>query len=248
LAAHLVAARIAGEVATPRASNLANITKMLDRAPDYWFGVELDRAWSFDEVLAVLAARVGIDPDPRRGDGADRISVPVCLDGLDAATALIAEVVGAGGRLLFATGHPTGILALHLSVAEAAAARGATVLTPAAEAAVPDLGARARVRYLGGVAMLSNGADLLHTHAPEPMQLMLGASGPAPDLVVADHGFAGAAAQAGLRTVGFADSNDPALFVAAEEGRLSVAVPLDDNVAPALYAPLAAYLVGSLPG
>jgi hypothetical protein len=248
LAEHLRAARIAGAVATPRSSNLANITKMLDRAPDYWFGVELGRRWSFDEVLAVLAARVGIDPDPRRTDGPDRIDVATCLDRLDDAATLIAEVVAARGRLLFATGHPTGILALHLAVAAAAARHGASVLTPAAGTPVPELGLRARIRYLGGVAMLSNGADLLHTHAPEPMHHMLAGVDPRPDLVVADHGFAGAAAQAGLATVGFADSNDPALFVAAEEGRLPVVVPLDDNVAPAEYAPLADYLIHQIAG
>jgi hypothetical protein len=67
--------------------------------------------------------------------------------------------------------------------------------------------------------------------------------GPAADLVVADHGWAGVAAESGLRTVGFADTNDPALFVGAAAGKLEVVVPLDDNVAPARYAPLAAYLV-----
>jgi hypothetical protein len=69
---------------------------------------------------------------------------------------------------------------------------------------------------------------------------------PAPDLVVADHGFAGAAAQAGLDTVGYADCNDPALFIGEALGRVRVAVPLDDNVAPHLYAPLTAYLLAGL--
>ena len=39
-----------------------------------------------------------------------------------------------------------------------------------------------------------------------------------PDLVVADHGWAGAAGQAGVTAVGFADCNDPALFVGEAEG------------------------------
>jgi Phosphatase len=65
----------------------------------------------------------------------------------------------------------------------------------------------------------------------------------APGLVVADHGWAGAAGQAGVDAVGFADSNDPALFVAEAEGIVGVTVPLDDNVAPHLYAPLTAYVL-----
>ena len=68
---------------------------------------------------------------------------------------------------------------------------------------------------------------------------------PPPDLVVADHGWAGAAGQAGVTAVGFADSNDPALFVGEEEGKVAVAVPLDDNVAPHLYAPMTAYLLSA---
>jgi hypothetical protein len=44
-------------------------------------------------------------------------------------------------------------------------------------------------------------------------------------------------------TVGFADSNDPALFVGEAEGDVAVCVPLDDNVAPTLYAPMTAYLL-----
>ena len=64
-----------------------------------------------------------------------------------------------------------------------------------------------------------------------------------PDLVIADHGFAGAAGAAGLLVVGFADCNDPALFMGEAEGRVDVAVPLDDNVQPDLYEPVTAFLV-----
>jgi hypothetical protein len=61
--------------------------------------------------------------------------------------------------------------------------------------------------------------------------------------VVADHGWAGAAGEAGVDAIGFADCNDPALFVGEAEGKVLVSVPLDDNVAPHLYAPLTAYVL-----
>jgi len=64
------------------------------------------------------------------------------------------------------------------------------------------------------------GGDLLHTHLPEPMQAVLAALTSPPDLVVADHGWAGAAVTAGLEVLAMADCNDPALFVAEHEGRL----------------------------
>jgi hypothetical protein len=96
---------------------------------------------------------------------------------------------------------------------------------------------------VAGVATAGSRGDLVHTHAPEPMQHALAQLDRRPDLVIADHGWAGAAAQAGVATVGFADTNDPALFVGAEEGKVAVVVPLDDNVLPAAYAPLATYLL-----
>ena len=42
---------------------------------------------------------------------------------------------------------------------------------------------------------------------------------PPPDLVVADHGWAGAAGEAGIDAIGYADCNDPALFVGEAEAR-----------------------------
>ncbi|MDQ1697930.1 MAG: hypothetical protein QOJ03_3283, partial [Frankiaceae bacterium] len=205
LVEHLVRHRIAGSVATARASNLGNITKMLDRDPDYWFGLDLDRDWSFAQVLEVVADRAGIDPDETRATGADTIDPQRCVDALDAVADLLEEVAARRGRVLFATGHPTGLLALYLPIAAALADAGCTVVTPAAEQWVDVPAGRRRIRYVGGVATLGTGGDLLHTHAPEPMVTALASTqSPAADLVVADHGWAGAAGQAGLRTIGFA--------------------------------------------
>jgi hypothetical protein len=246
LVAHLVRTRIAGDVATSRQSNLDNIDKMLARGPDYWFGLGLSREWTPEEVVAVLAKRVGIDPDPQRRSGADRIDPQLCVDALDDAGRLLGDVARAGGRVLLATGHPTGVLAIHLRIAEELAAAGCELLTPADGQSVRIGTDLRRIRFLGDVAMVSNGGDLLHTHAPEPMQVLLAAAGDRPDLVVADHGWAGAAAEAGLPTIGFADCNDPALFVGAEAGKVAVAVPLDDNVLPVHYRPVATYLVAAM--
>jgi hypothetical protein len=246
---HLVRHRIAGEVGTPRASNVGNVRKMLERDPDYWFGVELDRAWTYEEVVAVVAARAGIDPEPTRQSGTDVIDPDRCLDALDAVADRLAAVAADRGPVLFATGHPTGLLEMYMSLATALSAAGCTVLTPAPEAWVGVQGTQRRIRYVGSVATIGTGGDLLHTHAPEPMSRIvdeLSRSGDRPALVVADHGWAGAAGQAGLPTIGFADTNDPALFVAAEQGHLEVVVPLDDNVAPAGYVPLTSYLLRRL--
>ena len=244
LLAHLVASGIAGDVATPRQSNLGNVHQMLDRHPAYWFGLDLRREWSFEEVVKVMVDRVGIHADLAHETGDDRIDPERCVAALDAAGRLLADVVIRRGRVLLATGHPTGLLALYLPLAGALAAAGCDVVTPHAERWVVVGDVRRRIRYVGGVATIGTGGDLLHTHAPEPMQAILeGAAEPVADLVIADHGWAGAAAEHGLPVLGFADTNDPALFVGAEEGKLPVVVPLDDNVAPDAYLPLAAYVL-----
>lgn len=249
LRAHLVRHRIAGDVATARASNVGNVRKMLARDPDYWFGVDLDRDWTYEQVVAVVAARAGIDADPTRESGSDVIDPDLCLDALDEAAERLARVAADGGSVVFATGHPTGLLEMYMTIAVALTAAGCSILTPAAEAWVGVQGTQRRIRYVGGVATIGTGGDLLHTHAPEPMARMLAElsrTSERPALVVADHGWAGAAGQAGLPTIGFADTNDPALFVAAEQGSVEVVVPLDDNVAPAAYTPLTSYLLRRL--
>jgi hypothetical protein len=167
----------------------------------------------------------------------------------------LGQAADRGERVLLATGHPSGLLAVQVVVARALAGAGAKVVTPHAglsyeSTAIGLRHRRRQVRYVGEVAMASGGGDLNHTHSPRPMQLLLDAMSVAgespPDLVVADHGWAGAAAQAGIDTVAFADSNDPALFLGEADGRVAVVVPLDDNVLPHLYSPLAAYLVTGL--
>jgi hypothetical protein len=96
------------------------------------------------------------------------------------------------------------------------------------------------------VAVFERGATLWHTHSPEPMNAILDALGEAgrPDLVVADHGWAGRAGQRGFDSVGYADCNDPALFIGEAEGTMQVTIPLDDHVLdPRYYEPLTDYVL-----
>jgi hypothetical protein len=56
-----------------------------------------------------------------------------------------------------------------------------------------------------------------------------------PDLVVADHAYAGVASAAGLEVVAFADLDAVALAVAAWQGRAMRVIPLDDRRPPSAY-------------
>jgi hypothetical protein len=245
----LVANFIAGDVATPRENNLANYRRLADRDHYHLFGIEPRGRWDFDAVLALLAERCGVSPDPARRSGPDRIDPDRTIDALEALAARLRKAAEREERLLLATGHPGGLLPIYIEIAHALAARGCPVLSPVPPGLVSDGTVLGEVRYICGVAALSGGGGLRHTHSPAPMQAMLAALERAgeqpPGLVVADHGWAGAAGQAGVDALGFADSNDPALFVAEAEGIVEIVVPLDDNVAPHLYAPLTAYVLQS---
>lgn len=251
LRAHLVHTMIAGEVATPRQNNLLHYRRMSKRDPRYLFGLDLKGSWTFEDVLAMMAEKCGVDPDPGHLYGDDTIDPELTLDALDAMADRLRFAAERQERVVLATGHPSGVLPIYLAAGRALRARGCRVLTPEVdwtqEAETPQGPRRRHIRYVEGVAMLSGGGSLHHTHDPDPMRAILARfaadSGDWPDLAMADHGWAGAAGQAGIETIGFADCNDPALFAGQAEGRIAVVVPLDDNVLPHHYDQLIAYLL-----
>jgi hypothetical protein len=253
LRVHLVQNRIAGDVATTREDNLFKYGLLASRMAKVMFGLEPTGRWPLDDVLDLMVDRVGVSPDRGHLRGADTIDADKTIDALDRMATHLVAAARPGSRVLLATGHPAGLLVVHAAVARALAPAGVSVLTPGAGTSYEAMTRRGRitrhVRYVEQVAVVSSLGDLNHTHSPAPMRGLLAALAdagePPPDLVVGDHGWAGAAGQAGVPTVGFADCNDPALFVGEAEGTVAVAVPLDDNVQPQLYAPLTAYLIAA---
>ncbi|GAB7033381.1 phosphatase [Streptomyces sp. NPDC021749] len=244
---HLVRTRIAGEVATPRENNLSHYRKLANGDRYFWFGLEFGDRWADEQdVLAVMAERCGVSDDPHHRQGQDTIDPELTVDALERAAAVLRKAAAGEQRVLFATGHPGGLLDVHRATAAALRAAGCEIVV------IPD-GLQAdegMVFQFADVAVLERGATLWHTHSPAPMAAILDgleqAGRPLPDLVVADHGWAGCAAQRGLDAIGFADSNDPALFLAESEGTLRVTIPLDDHVrSPRYYDPLTAYLLGA---
>ncbi|WP_457176432.1 phosphatase [Nocardia gipuzkoensis] len=248
---HLLKTRIAGDVATPREGNLSNYRKMVEKNPRYQFGLTL-RDRTFDETLAMMARLCGVSPDPRHRRGPDNIDADLTLDALDAMGARIGLAARRRETVLLATGHPDTLMGVYRAVEDALRAAGCVVPTPAAGwsyQVVSTFGPQYReIVYSSGVAALGTDGQLKHTHDPHPMRAVLRELRDAdpsrwPDLVIADHGWAGAAGEAGIETVGFADSNDPALFAGQDEGKIAVTVPLDDGVHPDHYQPLTAYLL-----
>jgi hypothetical protein len=246
LAAHLIRTRIAGEVATSRENNLDHYRELAEGNRYYWFGLDLDDRWSDESaVLELMAERCGVVAEPAHRHGQDTIDPELTIDALERMAAVLHKAAENGSTVLLASGHPAGLFAVHQALAAALRTAGCRVVE-AVEHLYADNG---EIRHLAGVFMLHRAGGLVHTHSPDPMHEVLNAlereGRELPDLVVADHGWAGCAGGRGIETVGFADCNDPALFVGEAEGSILVSVPLDDNVPPHLYAPMTAYLLAA---
>lgn len=242
---HLVRTRIAGDVATPRENNLSHYRRLANGDRHFWLGLELGDRWTDEQdVLAVMAERVGVNDDAEHRYGQDTIDPELTVAALERLALRLRKAAEDSQRVLFATGHPGGLLDVHRATAAALRAAGCEIVV-IPERLQTDEG---YVMQFADVAVLEHGATLWHTHSGEPMRAILTGlereGRELPDLVVADHGWAGYAAQHGVDAAGYADCNDPALFLAEAEGTLQVAIPLDDHVvSPRYYDPMTAYLL-----
>jgi Phosphatase len=236
LAEALLAGRVAGTVTSHDRRNVRwKIERLAAGEPDLQFGLTGVDVHTSEEVLAMVGEEAGFDPDPLLRDEPVPIDPVKVLDSLEAAGARLARAASRGQPVLLATGHPVGLILLYMAVGDLLVEHGAKLLRPLEGVHWREDGRRREIRYLHGVGALSDRASAIHTHRPDAMERML--EEVRPGLVFADHGFAGAAIEAGLETVSIADINDPALVVAKRQGRTGVVVVMDDNVRPEDYWP-----------
>jgi hypothetical protein len=246
LAAHLVENHLAGAVATPVGVCVENARKMLARDPDYTFGLSVSPKTTFDHVVEALrACGVTLSEDAAALPWVDPAVAVAAVerhhDGL-------AGVAARRGRVLLATGHAFALLSHYLAIARTLAAEGCTILQPLDNRrdlfTMPD-GRPASIRYYGGVASVVVHGSIVHTHRPTFMEALLAeVGGPdGVDVVFADHGFAGAAVEAGVETYSIADVNDPALPLAQWQGRTHGVLVIDDGLSPTAYERVTAAIV-----
>jgi hypothetical protein len=235
----LLEARIAGPATHPLDNVRGNAQMLLDRDPDKEFGLRgLQEGRDLEDVLDLVEAAAGAPIDRRARTGDVWIAPGAILEACAAAAPRLARARRARERVVLATGHPTGLAHLYRALARWLGDGGAQVR-------MPGVGARWRDPRLdhdwhvdghAGVMMLTDGTEPRHTHWPFAMHRILEEEHP--DLVFADHGFAGAAIEAGVETIAIADVNDPALLVARAQGRTEHVLVFDDHVAPQDYWPV----------
>jgi hypothetical protein len=222
-------------------NNLYKIGLLLEGEPNQTFGMEpLLEGTTFEEAYEAVTCQTGHPPDKEETGGRGCIDPARTAAGLVEAGERVRAAAGAGGTFVFATGHPGALLSYYLGLAAWVEELGGEALT-----------ARTTGRYnknsildwVGPVGTLGNGASLWHTHDAGPMRDLLRELDGI-DLVIADHGFAGAAIAAGIPTVAIMDTNDPSLAVVAHRGADLTVVPMDDNRPQGSYAPALEVLKG----
>lgn len=252
LRAHLIENRLAGEVATSPGESRRNCGRLIDGWPEYTFGLCDWQDADIDEVEAAVVALCGEDAIHGPADGPGWIDPDRTLEAIEQHRERLVAHANASSSVLIATGHPTGLLGHYIRLAEALRAAGCRILTPLDDQwLVETAGGHTGIRYVSGVGCMWNGGDLMHTHLSEYMEAALAHgehNGGLPELVVADHGMAGAAIEYGIETLGIADVNDPALPLAAARGRSQTPIVIDDNLAPHLFGPVTDALLAGIAG
>ena len=222
-----------------RRSTIGKIQPLIEGDPDKTFGLSGMERHQPADVLGFMAKLTGCHGDIECIDDDDYIDPELTIAGIIAAAERLRDHARSGGTLLVATGHPTGMLEHNMRVVDAFLAAGGKILRPREDEQIPEPEKPQRefeIRYTGGVGCLADWGRLKHTHLSYPMEALLEVQ-PWPEMVFADHGFAGAAIERGIPTVAVMDINDHALAVAWGEGRDVTIVPLDDNRPPRLYEP-----------
>jgi Phosphatase len=248
LEAALMRGEVAGVASHPLDNVRANILMLIDGDPDKLFGLSgLPGAYGLDDILDLVAAGAGVPIDHDARYGEVEIAPGTIVEACAAMGERLTRACADRQSVVLATGHPVGLGLFYHALDAFLTAGGARVLTPAD-------GMRWREGHLphdwvighwDGVGFLTDGREPRHTHWPDAMERMLGEA--RPDLVVADHGLAGAAIEAGVETLSVADVNDPALIVARAQGRTEVVVVMDDHVSPDAYWPCFQALAGAFP-
>ncbi len=234
----LVAAGITGpHQSHTRQDNLSKIHALIDGDKDAAFGLTGFEEYSAQEVLSFLSELTGCSDDIENWEGADTLDPDKTISAIVVAARRLRAAAERGATMLVATGHPTGLLEHHIRVVDAYLRAGGKIIRLREEERFTLGRGHAEIRYIGNVGCLAKGASLVHTHSAEPMEAVL-EDEPWPDLVLGDHGYAGAAIVRGIPVVAAMDINDPALAVAWAEHPDDVSIiPCDDNRPPRLYEP-----------
>lgn len=230
---NLLTSKISGATQHSREKNLQAIYGLSQGDPFYTFGIKGVQNFPQGEILKSIASVTKCSPDIHKKTGSGYISPEATLEGLIEAAQEIGRSIGKKRSIFLGTGHPGGLLFFYQEIAKLIQENGGDIITPSWGVKINSL----RIDYLKGVAVLSDGCSIIHTHDFAPMEVIL-EKGRKIDLVLADHGFAGAAVNHNLPVIAIIDTNDPALAMAKKLQKNLILVPMDDNALSLCYQPV----------
>ena len=169
---------------------------------------------------------------------APRIDVDLTIEGAARAVARIVEVAGTGAPIALATSRPASLLPMYLALARLARISSGDVADLEDSGPLRVDGRTARVvRWVDGVAVVSDGHDLCGTRGTEaPLEWLFLI--PRPALVVADGPYADAALAAGIEVVAPAGLDHCSLAIGPSRDRHCLVIPMWTDRSPADYRPL----------
>jgi hypothetical protein len=149
---------------------------------------------------------------------------------LDEACARIAESAMHGARIIFACSRPSATLPLFIELAKLSKDAGANILESFDNTSsfISDGRKGRRFTWSGSVAVVTDSESLLSCNDAKAADDLLFHL-PRPDLVVADHIFAGAALTSGLPTIAFTGIESLAVSVASVPEAQCLAIPISIN-------------------
>ncbi len=231
--------RLAGpDLSHSRLNNVDAAARLANGDPYVTFGIQMvidyvqSRQVEAEEVLKIIAGITKCSQDLGYTEGRGYISPSSTRKGLKAMADAIKRTARMHGSILFATGHPGSMMDCYTELAHFFREHGGHVMDLARGQIVTQFEDRDHVHLVDSVncvAFLSDTCAALHSHDSRPMQLMLDGLEQLPDLVIADHGFAGEAINRGIPTVAVMDTNDPGLALAQHLGADLTIVPMNDN-------------------
>jgi len=246
LAEDLERQRVCGWIDTPVHDVHRKIRMLAAGDPSVSFGLGALQPTSVDEVLGGLNRLSGWDFENANGNrGKSWVSPNGFAEQANAAASRLRQACERKERVFFGTGHPTGPLEMYARVADALRERGARIIRVGEGDGFDGYIGGGEIRYVCDVACVSIGGDLAHTHSAKPMEFLL-KGGLEADLVVGDHGFAGASLIRGMDAIAVVDTNDPALVLAWARGLNVWPMLCDDNRPPGSYASLTRFLIANL--
>lgn len=229
----LLSSRVTGEIGNHGAkTNLESLSRLQKSDPYVTFGIKAvevaanNHDFTMPKLIEIVSASLGITADRFKQDGPGFIDASLTGERLSEMMGVIEDTIANDGRIVLATSHPGSLLAYYLRLAQLITSRGGSLATTSA----PVLIAPYRwIDSVNGVYVLTDEGGLLHTHDSAGFDLFLSELPKVPDLVIADHGYAGAAINRHIKTIAIHDVDDPGIPVAAYLGCDVLAIPMNDN-------------------